>query len=239
MTATSPASTRAYYVSRTRRLLFGFDRFAGRARRHLAARYGDETAAAVLARARVEFVRLIPELPYIGGGRNIFTWVIIVNGWMVALHRAMLAAGKGARDTVEIAVQVSDAFFRRVPRPVLRLIGKLAFTGPVMRVLRRQAARSQERRFPADFVYELREGGPDDWALEFSECAVNKFYDAQQTPELKPYCNFFDVTYSRLMGMGVDARETIGLGCATCRLRYKHGRETIVPDSLQGVLPES
>ena len=66
-------------------------------------------------------------------------------------------------------------------------------------------------------------------SLVFDECAVNKFYDAQGVEELKPYCNFFDVTYSRLMGMGVDATQTIGLGCEKCTLCYKHGRETVVP----------
>ena len=39
-------------------------------------------------------------------------------------------------------------------------------------------------------------------------------------------CNFFDVTYSRLMGMGLDASETIGLGCPQCKLRFAHGRAT-------------
>ena len=44
--------------------------------------------------------------------------------------------------------------------------------------------------------------------------------------DLKPHCNFFDVTYSRLMNMGVDATETIGKGCTQCALRFKPGRET-------------
>lgn len=56
---------------------------------------------------------------------------------------------------------------------------------------------------------------------------------------MKPYCNFFDVTYSRLMDMGCDATETIGLGCGTCALRYKHGRTTEIPPTLKGVLPRT
>ena len=44
-----------------------------------------------------------------------------------------------------------------------------------------------------------------DWALEFTECAVNKFYKEQGVEELKPYCNFFDVTYSKYLHMGIDA----------------------------------
>jgi hypothetical protein len=106
-------------------------------------------------------------------------------------------------------------------------------------LLKRQAKRSRARRYEADFVYTVREGQGDDFALVFDECAVNKFLDRQGAEELKPYCNFFDVTYSRLMGMGVDASETIGLGCETCSLRYKHGRETAIPERLEGVLPRT
>ena len=65
--------------------------------------------------------------------------------------------------------------------------------------------------------------------MVFSECAVNKLYEAQDVEELKPYCNFFDVTYSRLMDMG----------CGTCALRYKHGRATEIPPTLEGVLPRT
>jgi hypothetical protein len=161
---------------------------------------------------------------------------MVVNGWLLALHRAMQAQGRTAEETVQIGYEVTDGFFRSFPRFVLRLGGRLGFTRWVKRMLRKQAARSQQRRYPQDFVYVFREGGEDDWALEFSECAVNKFYEAQGVEELKPYCNFVDVTYSRLMGMGVDAHETIGFGCSTCRLRYKHGRETVVPERLRGLL---
>ncbi len=64
-------------------------------------------------------------------------------------------------------------------------------------------------------------------------------------PELRvghganPYCSFFDVTYSRLMGLGLDAHETIGLGCSRCALRFKRGRETEVPPSRDPILAPS
>jgi len=126
---------------------------------------------------------------------------------------------------------------RSLPGFALRLCGRLAFARPFRRLLERQAARSRERRYPEDFVYSVREGDDGELALVFEECAVNKFYAAQGTEELAPYCNFFDVSYSRLMGMGLDASETIGLGCKTCQLRFKHGRETATPERLAGVFP--
>lgn len=229
---------RGYYAARRERLLRGFDRAAGRIRRVLARHHDAAFADSLMVDARAEFESIIPEIPYIGGKRNLFSGVMIANGWIAALYRAMKARGCSAEDVARVGAEVGDDFFRSFPPWMLRLVGWLAFTRPVRWLLRRQAQRSQARRYPADFVYSLREGDGDDLALVFEECAVNKFYDAYGLEDLKPYCNQFDVIYSRLMGMGLDARETIGLGCQTCRLRFKHGRETVIPPRLEGVLRE-
>ena len=73
----------------------------------------------------------------------------------------------------------------------------------------------------------------------FDECAVNKWYAAQDAADLKPYCNFVDVTYSRLMGMGIAATETIGLGCEKCALRFEPKRDTVIPPTLDGIVEKS
>ncbi len=228
-----------YYTSRGHKLLREFDRVAARAEPHLARHYDGAFAIEILADSRARFAGLIADLPYIGGGRNIFTKVMVVNGWILALLRSMQARGKTAEETVRICAETADEFFRSIPAPLRRLAGHAAFSAPAKRMFRKQAARSQERRYAEDFVYETIEREDGELVLEFSECAVNKFYGAQGVTELAPYCNFFDVAYSRLMNMGVDATETLGLGCERCRLRYKHGRETPIPERLVGVLPRT
>jgi len=230
---------RNYYARRRQPLLRSFDWFARRAAPRIAARTDPASATAILADARTRFAAVIPELPYIGGVRNIFTPVMIVNGWIVALHRAMQARDHPPADVIAICAEVSDDVFRSAPARILRIVGRLAFTSPMRALFRRQATRSQRRVHAEDFVYRFRETDDGEMALVFDECAVNKFYEAQHVEELKPYCNFFDVTYSRLMGMGCDATETIGLGCQQCSLRYKHGRDTPIPATLQGVLPRT
>ncbi len=226
-----------YYQARSTKMLRGYDRFAARALPVMSERYGEPFAREVLAEARREFEAVLPDLSYIGGRANYFTPVIVVNGWVIGLFRAMSARGKDAREVIRICAAVTDVLFASIPTPLARLLGRLGFSSVMKRALRRQAKLSELRRFPEDFVYRFKEGGEDDWELEFSECAVNKLYDAQNVRELKPFCNFFDVTYSRYLGMGIDAHQTIGLGCDTCRLRYKHGRATAIPAALQGVLP--
>ena len=215
---------------------FAFELFL-RSAHLLLARHHDQTFAdEVIGDARTEYERLRPEVPDIGGMRNVFQPVMAVNGWIVALHRAMSVRGKEPEDTIRVCQGVFDGWFRKLPDSVLQLIGRLLLSAPARRYFERQARRSQERRYAEDFVWRAERGPDGELSLVFEECAVNKWYDAQGVRELKPYCNFADVTYSRLMRMGVDATETIGLGCDQCALRYKRGRETIVPQKLQGII---
>jgi len=228
-----------YYVSRAPRLLRQFDRHFKRVHARLVERYGNGFAEEVRADTRRRFAAILPELPYIGGRSNDYTAVIVINGWIVSLLRAMKARGKSVEEVVGVCCAAADDFFGSAPGFVLRLAGKLAFSGLVRRHLAKQAERSQQRRFAEDFVYEFKSGDSsgDDMALVFSECAVNKFYKAQGAEELAPYCNFFDVTYSRLMGMGVDAHNTIGRGCENCTLAFKRGATTEIPEPLRGIMP--
>lgn len=214
----------------------GFELFLRSARPLLARHHGAESVEPVIEAARVEYERVLPEVPDIGGARNVFQPVMTVNGWIVALHRAMRARGLSAEDTVRVAQGVFDGWLRRLPGPVLRGIGRLALSAPARRYFERQAERSQERRHAADFVWRLEHGPDGELSMVFDECAVNKWYAEQDVRELSPYCNFADVTYSRLMGMGVNASETIGLGCDQCALRFKRGRETRVPPTLQRIV---
>ena len=212
-----------------------FELFLQGARPILARHYGYVFADEVLVEARMEFERVRAEVPDIGGARNVFQPVMTVNGWIVAMHRAMSTRGKEAEETIRVCQAVFNGWLRKLPDFVLQAIGRLLLSAPLRRYFERQARRSQKRRYAEDFVWRVEHGPDGEMSLVFDECAVNKWYDAQGVRELKPYCNFVDVTYSRLMEMGVDATETIGLGCDQCALRYKRGRETVIPQSLEGI----
>ena len=224
----------AYYESRKKRYLRIFDFASKRLKRITAARYDSNFADAVLAKTRMEFEELLPETPFIGKS-NVFGSIMPINTGIIALYRAMKSQGRSAEETIQLCVEFSDQMIRVLPAFVRNILGHLVFRNPVKRYFAGQAARSQERRFPEDFVFRLEEGASGEMSLVFDECAVNKFYEAQGATELKPYCNFFDVTYSRLLGMGLDASETIGQGCAKCALRYQSGRATKVPAQLDNM----
>jgi hypothetical protein len=203
----------------------------------LARHHGRAFADEVIDDTRTEYERVRPEVPDIGGMRNVFQPVMTVNGWIVALHRGMSRRGKLPEDAIRVFQEVFDGWLQKLPVFVLKATGRLLLSAPLRWYFASQARRSRERRYAEDFVWRVEQGPAGEISLVFDECAVNKWYEAQGVPELKPYCNVADVTYSRLMGMGVDATETIGIGCDRCALRYKHGRETVVPRNLQGIVP--
>lgn len=227
-----------YYVSKKKKLLKGFDKVAKRATKCLIKNYNEDFARTVIEKTRENFELIIPKIPYIGGKRNQFTPVMIINGWIISFHRAMVGYGKTTEESIKICCETADDYMRSLPRFLLWVTGKLAFGKIVAKRMKIQAGQSQQYQYPADFVYRFVDGKDKDfdWALEFTECAVIKFYEEQGVEELKPYCNFFDVTYSKYLNMGIDANMTIGIGCPTCKLRYKKGRKTIIPEPLTGIV---
>jgi len=218
------------------RLLKKYEHYAGMARPRLASRFGPGFAEEVLADTRKRYDSLIPDLPDIGGRKNQFTPVIEINGWIISFYRAMRDRGKTVEQVVAICAEVSDAWFRRLPGWVLFLARRLAFSRLVKWRMRSQARSSQRRKFPDDFVYQFEES-PQGWSLVFEQCAVHKMYQAHDVLELAPFCNFFDVTYSRYLNMGLDASQTIGLGHQFCRLCFRKDEDTLIPDRLEELMP--
>ena len=150
----------------------------------------------------------------------------------------MRTKGKTVEETADIACEATEDFYRSYSSLRLWGLRKLLFSAPARWYFKTQALRSQKREYQGDWVWDFESGKGEDFAARFEmhECGECKFYKAQEVEELSRYCNFFDVTYSRLMNMGVDASETIGLGCERCALRYQHGRETTVPVELRSII---
>jgi hypothetical protein len=73
-----------------------FERFLNSAEPHLVADFDEETARQVRRDAGSWFQQTKGEVPYIGGARNVFTPVLIVNVWIISLHRAMVSHAPGS-----------------------------------------------------------------------------------------------------------------------------------------------
>ncbi len=83
--AKAPTSRR-----QTEKLVGKFDRFLKRSGGALGDRFGEETAAVMRGEMLDEYRRLIPEVPYIGGRRNIYSDALAMAPRTLALYRVVV-----------------------------------------------------------------------------------------------------------------------------------------------------
>jgi hypothetical protein len=212
-----------YYTSRKSEILALFDDHAQAWRPFIASRYGDDFANAILREAREQHEALIPEISYIGGDENPMTRHLIRSTTSLAFYKAMKARGKPARETGKI---IYDAVAERVSQLTVSPARTLSPEDILSK--REQARRSQEHRYPGDWVWQFVEGdGVEfDYGYDFMECGTQKLYHAQGADEFLPFYCFLDFVTSKASGWGFARTMTLAEGYQKCDFRFKKGGRT-------------
>ncbi len=219
---------------RTKLRLRGFDRAVGQARDALDQRYGAPLSRVLVAEAREEYARLIPELPNLGG-RQPFTRFVVATGWFLAFHRALTRRGRPVGEAGDFAWGLTTRYVEAMPRAVARLVS-LAWFSRLFRIrVRRQALRSQRRRRRGDFVFRYVEGDAErfDYGVDYVECAVCSFLQQQGAPELAPYICALDRVYSDAFAWGLTRTSTLAEGGERCDFRFKRGGATRITSTVE------
>lgn len=213
----------------TERLVGRFDRWLGRYGDSLVERFGEQTAAAMRGEMLDECRRLIPEIPYIGGRRNIYSGNLEMTPWALAMYRVVVRHGGSLVETGELLHRMFGAQIQRVPRLLRHWMGRHLFGRRRQRKLERAARRSQARRYPGDWVFERIEGDGEtfDFGIDMTECGVLKFLHAQGADELCPFLCDLDYVMFEAVGVGLRRTKTLAWGCDRCDFRQsRHGATT-------------
>jgi len=201
------------------------------------AKYGDEIAQKVRTEAKREYKELLPFVPKVGGFRNYFAGIVVANGWFIATYKAMKIVGYTVDDSMMVWAELTDDLFRKMPGWMQTRIGKFLTSDGAINNFHNQAKKSQLRKYPADWVYQINDIEGLDLAFEFEECAAVKMYCELGVEEMSPYCSFADVTYSAYLGIGIDATETLGLGFKSCKLYYQREGDVKFNARIKHILP--
>lgn len=215
----------------TARLLRELQQMENRARPLLAQRlhYNRREAAQVMAEIRRELILLAPQVPYIGGKQNPHTWNLEESALFLAAYRVLKRHGLTVEEIGRLFYDLTDRWYRSYPPLLRRLLGWWRFTPFYQRGLRRSADRSQQQRYPGDFIYTFVPGRrPDyDFGVDFTACGICKFYQAQGAQELLPYLCLLDYPLCRAFGLGLRRTTTLAEGGPRCDFRFKRGRTTL------------
>jgi hypothetical protein len=205
----------------------------------LAAHVGRDRAAGLVQEIRQHYGALALEMPYIGGDENMFTEWLVYGVYYLAVYQVLKAEGQ----TVEqVGKLIYDAFTAMADHPqwLIRLVGRLKYNQAYLSRLREAAAKTQERRYPGDWVATFVEGDGEafDYGIDITQCGICTFYRAQGAPELAPYMCLSDYVVSDAFERGLVRYKTLAEGASVCDFRYKKGRETFVNPLREGWPPQ-
>ncbi len=220
--------TENYYTSQKGKLLKAFDRVRSWVEPNVTKHYGQAFASTVLQEARNEYESLLPHIPFIGGSKNRWTSELIESAQILALFRAMKAQGKTVEESAAIVYRGMESRLAQYPRFLLQLMGWLQFRKLFVRSLQRRATESQKRTYPGDFVANvvIGDGEDFDWGIDFTECAICKFYQAHHASEFLPLVCRIDYLTSEAFGLGLVRTKTLAEGADRCDARLKRDRPT-------------
>jgi hypothetical protein len=211
-----------YYRRQTKRLVKQHHKLMALGRARLVESHGEEAADAILAEAAVEFERLIPEIPYIGGKDNPLTDTLEQMISMLALYRALKERGSTVEEVGELIVWMARRWTEQFPAFARSTIGRLYMSRFWRRRMARRAAVSQQRQYAGNFVYEVVEGDGEtfEWGIDYVECGVVKFFEQQAADELTPTMCQLDFFLFQALGLNLARQGTIAQGCTHCDFRF-------------------
>jgi hypothetical protein len=217
-----------YYLSQKNRLMGSFDRLSMWVMTPLVERCGEELSQVILERARKDYEALIPRIPFIGGKRNRWTADLIRSAQILALFRAMRAFGRTPSETAEVLYEGTQIRLARYPRFWLHLMGRWHFSSWYVKRVQRHAAETHKHEFPDNFVADVvtGDGKEFDWGIDFTECAIQKFYRAQNALQFLPYVCRLNHFTNADFGFGMARTKTLANGDELCNPRLWRGRAT-------------
>jgi hypothetical protein len=224
-----------YYLDHEKRIMREIKLAIPHYRRFVVEAYGTELADVVIKKTLERFAALLPQIPIIGGDENRLTENLYLSAAMLAFYQALKVHGKSVEDVARLIYQGTASMYASFPfNAMLWWEGRKTFSRKRLDKLRREAAASQERQYPGDWVYNFVPGNGKTFlfGVDYTECGIVKYLTREGAPELAPYLCWLDYPMCAAMRMGLIRTKTLALGDEKCNFRFCRDRQlsVITPD---------
>ena len=209
------------------KLLKGFKEMCRLTRKAGQVYFDDATLDSVIDETQEVFESLIPQIPYIGGRKNRLSDILPMSAMSLALYKVLKARGVPVEEIGKLNYEIAERHSKHVSRLVKLLMSRLRFSRIIKRVLKKMAEKSQKKEFPEDWVFFYVEGDGEhfDVGIDYTECAICKFFHQQGADEFTKYMCLTDFASSKARGSGLFRTTTIAEGAEKCDFRWKKGGE--------------
>lgn len=233
----SSQSPNNYYLKNKKKILGDTRQLLSVIREASAAEFDQKTADELVQQTQTSFENSLIDLPFIGGDANELTNNLYQSAAALAFYRAMQAKGKDVETTGRILYRAVEKLV--AGNPLVMIGGRVANSKMAHDQFRSEAEISHKREYPDDWVFDFVAGDSKtfDYGIDYLECGICKYYEAQNAKELTPYLCLLDFPISAAQNSGLARTSTLAHGAARCDFRYKMGRPIQMewqPDFLKG-----
>ncbi|MHA3963262.1 MAG: L-2-amino-thiazoline-4-carboxylic acid hydrolase [Candidatus Thorarchaeota archaeon SMTZ1-45] len=210
------------------RLLREFDKVSKHFQKALEPETSSMQIIQIVQESRAEYIRLIPDLPNIGGSKNPFYYNLIGSAWLLALFKTLENFGFELREIGRIGYATFENYIDSYSSLTKFFFRTFMYSRFTKKRMQESAKKSQEHEYQDDWVYSFVEGvdGDFEWGVDFTECAIYKFYKKQGAERFLPYICLGDYAMYSSFGVGMKRSKTLGSGHSHCDFRYVKGYKT-------------
>jgi hypothetical protein len=182
----------------------------------------------LLNEARTEFENLLLKLPYIGNETNVLAAGFVSAAWCLGFFRSLEREGLTLREIAKMMYEKMEHDAESKSPDKKRKLKEFYFS-PAMRGAEvERSAESLSRKYPGDWVSEYVEGDGEnfDFGINFTECAIHKFFKQHDALRYTPIFCLSDYATYRAFDIGFKRTQNIVLGASACEFRFKKDWET-------------
>ncbi len=214
-----------YYISRKEKLLKQFKKIVKVVSWQLEIEFSSNFARKVFAKAEKEFVKIIPNIPYIGGAKNPFTQTVVLSAISLSFYLSLRTFLKNKILAKQLTFMLVRGFMQggKGKKKKLWLLSKLNKIR-----FHKLAKRSQEREFPDDYVFDFLKGKDEafDFGLNYTECAVCKMNDQIGEEDFTEVICAAGCMHNDFEEMGFKRTKSLASGDDHCDFRFSEKRTT-------------
>ena len=201
------------------------------ARSILKKKYDEAKINEMFDHMKAEYEKLILEIPYIGGGKNSFTSLLVGGISSLAMFRILEKEGYTHREIGEFYYKFRD-LHNTIRKNSLEKIGKdpaqYPFESAYIDYAKRLCDTSKLRNYPDDWVADYVEGDGKtfEWGFNFHECGFHKVFKRLDAEKFVPFFCLADFSEANILEFGFSRTQTIGFGAPMCDHRYVKKHKT-------------
>lgn len=230
-----------YYIKKKAKLMKDFDSILPILQQIFAKKLSDEKVNELFNLMKKEYEDLIPEIPYIGGKKNIFTNYLIGGATVIAIIRILEKEQFTLWDIGEFFYNLSDInnkFRKKMMEDTGKDPSQYPFEKEYMDYMKVLTETSQKRKYPENWVADYVEGDGKtfEWGFNVYECGIHKFFKKYNAEKYVPLICLSDFSEANIFGYGFSRTQTLSNGAPLCDHRYIKDVETPrawPPDKIQ------